>query len=148
MHCFQDVCEFYKCETIKTARLLVVPGGGGGSPVRIPKSYQCYPHVGNMTGCHADLYTVSRCCTRGESEEWCTGKRTCKWEIRPVCGHPVTRNKTGVSVAQQKGVMSSKKKTALRKRHSNSPYLWICLSVYINVLVLKNFCLISQVFLN
>ena len=42
----------------------------GRSPDRILATYLCYKHVGNVTGCHADLYTVSRCCTRGESQEF------------------------------------------------------------------------------
>ena len=34
-------------------------------------------HGSNRLGYHADLYTVGRCCTRGESEDH-TGKKLCK----------------------------------------------------------------------
>ena len=62
-------------------------------------------------GCHADLYTVSRCHTRGESENH-TGKKARKgstlhgFETQGRCQQ---KSKTGVSVAPQKGLMSSKK---------------------------------------
>ena len=39
----------------------------------------------NRLGCHANRYTVSRCCTRGESEDHTSGK-ACKdpsWLLRP-----------------------------------------------------------------
>ena len=47
-----------------------------------PNLHQClwtYLQVcgSKRLGCHASIYTVSRCCTRGESEDR-TGKKTCK----------------------------------------------------------------------
>ena len=46
------------------------------SPDRIPATYLCYKHVRNVAGCHADLYTVSRCRTRDESQEF----MACRWQ--------------------------------------------------------------------
>ena len=46
------------------------------SPDRIPASYLCYLHVANATGCHAGCQEVSRCLTRGESEE----SIACRWQ--------------------------------------------------------------------
>ena len=61
-------------------------------------------------GCHADLYTVSRCHTRGESEDH-TSEEARKG-IHP--GFENQKSKTGVSVAPRKGLMSSK---IFLKRH-------------------------------
>ena len=58
-------------------------------------------------GCHADLYTVSRCCTRGESGDH-RGEKVPKKGIHPgfdTQGRYHQKSKTGVSVAPRKGLM-------------------------------------------
>ena len=73
----------------------------GRSPDLIPASYLGSLHVGNLTGTHAACQMVSRCHTRGKSEE----SVACKWGIHPgfetQCRHH-QKSKTGVSVAPQK----------------------------------------------
>ena len=82
--------------------------------VRAPNLHQCLWTLlqvceSKRLGCHADLYTVSRCCTRGESEDH-TSKKVCKG-IHPgfeTQGRHHQKSKTGVSVAPRRGLMSSK----------------------------------------
>ena len=73
-------------------------------------------HGSKRLSCHADLYTVSRCCTRGESEDH-TGEKACRKGIHPgfeTQGRHHQKSKTGVTVAPQKGLMSSK---TSKKKH-------------------------------
>ena len=78
-------------------------------------------------GCHADLCTVSRCRTRGESGEYCAGKKVCKHTFKKVCkreihpgfetwGRRHQKSKTVISVAPQKDLCPRKK---LIKRKKN-----------------------------
>ena len=59
---------------------------------RILASYLCYTHVGNATNCLAGHQEVSRCCTRGESEEsvahrrGSTQARDPPWLLKPTAG--------------------------------------------------------------
>ena len=61
-------------------------------------------------GCHAGRQEVGRCRTRGESEEWRTGKKACKRDHPgfETQGRRHQKSETGVSVAPQKGHVSSK----------------------------------------
>ena len=88
----------------------------GRSWVWAPNLHQCLRiHLqvcaSKRLGCHADLYTVSRCHIRDESEDH-TSEKACKgihhsFETQGRCHQ---KSKTGVSVAPQKGLMSSKNK--------------------------------------
>ena len=84
----------------------------------MPASYLCYMPVGNATSCHAGCQEDSRCRTRGESQEFIacrpqnTQVRDPPWLWNPGKHHQ--KSKTGVSVAPQKGLLSSKN---LKKKH-------------------------------
>ena len=82
----------------------------GRCPDRIPASYLCHVHVGNVTGCHAGCQEVNRYCTRDESEE----SIACRWQSKQVRdphwlwnpGRVEVTNR--VSVAPQKRLVSFK----------------------------------------
>ena len=98
-------------------------------------NHQCL-HGSKRLGCHADLYTVSRCHTRGESEDR-TSKKACKrdppWLCNPGQTSPEVQNrgisetqgrhhqksKTGVSVAPWKRITPSKIVKKKKKRVFN-----------------------------
>ena len=70
-------------------------------------------------GCHADLYTVSRCYTRDESEDH-TDEKACKKGSTLLLKPRTNTNrsqKIRLSVAPQKGLMSSKN---LKKTNTNT----------------------------
>ena len=74
------------------------------------ESHQCLAGMWKRRlGCHAGCREVSRCCTRGESQLMCNVTHT-----PPLSSGFDTqrrhhqKSKTGVSVAPQKGLMSSK----------------------------------------
>ena len=88
----------------------------GRSSVGAPNPHQCLRTRlvcgSKRLGCHADTYTVSRCRTRGESQEFIARRRkntsegsTPGFETQ---GRRHQKSKTGVSVVPPKGLMSSK----------------------------------------
>ena len=60
-------------------------------------------HVGNTMGCYSGCQEVSRCCTRGESEEQCADRKDLVshpgFETQNRCHQ---KSKTGVPVAHKK----------------------------------------------
>ena len=93
--------------------------------VQAPNLHQCLrTHLqvrgSKRLGCHADLYTISRCHTRGESDEsvvhrW--GSMQAGFETQGRCHQ---KSKIGVSVAAQKGGLMSSKKCILKKSQNMS----------------------------
>ena len=67
---------------------------------------------GNVTGHHSGHQEVGRCRTRVESEEYYAVTKAYKWGIQPGFETQTVftnkKSKTGVSVAPQKGLKSSK----------------------------------------
>ena len=91
--------------------------GTDGPDVRALNLHQClWTHLqvygSKRLGCHADFYTVSRSCTRGESEEsivhrWGSMQaRDPPWLWNPEQTSPEVQNR--VSLAPRKGLMSLK----------------------------------------
>ena len=99
----------------------------GWSRVWVPNLRQClWTHLqvygSKRLSCHADLYAVSRCHTRGKSEDH-TSEKTCKGStlaLKPRAD--VTRSpKTRVSVTHKKDLCSPK--IILKKKGFNTIHL-------------------------
>ena len=88
--------------------------------------------------CHADLYTVSRCCTRGESKDY-TSEKTRNGSILALKPRTdMTRSpEQGYQWPHDKGLMSSKnfKKHSANGDGPSAPILFIKQSVTIDIMV-------------
>ena len=86
-------------------------------------------HVGNVTGCHADLYTVGRCCTRGESQEF----MACRWQSTQARDPPWLWNLGETSSeVQNRGISGPTKRTHVLqkfKKKKKSSRLISCLTL-------------------
>ena len=83
----------------------------GRSPNRIPASYLCYMHVGNTTGCHAIKRSAGVVPEVNLRHLLCAGEEAHMQGIHPgfeTQGRHHQKSITRVSVAPQKGLMSSK----------------------------------------
>ena len=104
-----------------------------------------------MTGCHTDLYTVSRCHTRDESEEWHVLKKACKQEIHPGFETQGRHHqaKTGVFLASQKGLMSPKnKKNKLNECNKSVNYEVWCPLLHTERSLVREFNGITSIYPN
>ena len=79
-----------------------------GLPIKSRQPTSATWHVENTADCHADLYTVSRCCTRGESQEF----MACRWQSTQVRDPPWLWNPGETSSeVQNRGISGSTKRT-------------------------------------
>ena len=99
--------------------------------VRAPNLHQCLQtclkvHRPKMLGCHADLYTVGRCHTRGESEESVvcrresTQARESTLALKPRA-HITRSPKQGFQWPHKKDLCSTK----ILKKNSTFPIIWM-----------------------